>query len=758
MARNTGAKAAARRDRLARRRKALGLTQEDLAGLLNVERSTVARWECGDSEPLPWIRPKLARALKVPVDRLEELLAVTRQAGSGGAALSVPRQLPAAVANFTGRAAELAALTRMLGNGGPGEPGTVMISAIGGTAGVGKTALAVHWAHQATQQFPDGQLYVNLRGYDSVQPMLSADVLAAFLRSLGVPGQEIPPEADERAARYRSLLAGKRMLVILDNAGSADQVRPLLPGTPACTVVVTSRDTLSGLVARDGAARLDLDMLPLEDAVALLRSLIGARADAEPAATRELASQCSRLPLALRVAAELAASRPAASLGELAGELTDLRTRLDLLTTGGDPRTQVRAVFSWSYQQLSADTARMFRLLGLHPGPDISIAAAASLTATGQPETRRLLGELARLYLIAEHTPGRYAFHDLLRAYAAGQARACDSESERREAIGRVLDHYLHSAAHGAFTVTSTFEPVALLLPRPGTVPERPPSPRSVLAWFDAEHQVLLAAVSLAAESGFDRHAWQLPWAMTPFLRKRGHWQEWTATQRTALAASTRLGDIPGQAVARRLLATAYDDLGDYAQALGYYLTSLELYRRLGDGCGEARTFAGLGVLAARQGRHRDALSYDEQSLRLYQAAGDKAGEAVTLYGIGWDHGLLGDYAQARAFCRQALTLNAEVGNRDVDAAIWDSLGHAEHQLGSFAEAAASYERALGIIREFGDRWRESVTLTHIGDTRHAVGDLRQAREAWREALVILEELDHPDAGKVRARLMAQTP
>jgi tetratricopeptide (TPR) repeat protein len=227
---------------------------------------------------------------------------------------------------------------------------------------------------------------------------------------------------------------------------------------------------------------------------------------------------------------------------------------------------------------------------------------------------------------------------------------------------------------------------------------------------------------------------------MTPFLRKRGHWQEWAVAQRTALAAATRLSDLAGQAVSRRLLATAYDDLGDYAQALDYYMTSLELYRRLGNRCGEARTFSGLGMLAARQGRYDDA-------------AGDKAGEAVTLYGIGWDHCLLDDFEQAREFCRRALALNTEVGNRDVSAAIWDSLGYAEHHLGNLTEAAACYQRALGIVREFGDRWREAVTLTHIGDTRHDAADLPQAREAWQQAVAILEDLDHPDAGKVRAKL-----
>jgi transcriptional regulator with XRE-family HTH domain len=362
---------AARRVRLAQRRKALGLTQEDLAGLLDIDRSTVVRWERGESEPLPWIRHKLATALQVTADRLEELLAISGvPARPGGAAPDVPRQLPPAVAGFTGRSAELDALTALLDRPAGQAPEAVVISAIGGTAGVGKTALAVQWAHQVADRFPGGQLYVNLRGYDQDRPMPAGDALAGFLRALGVPGQEIPLDADERASRYRSLLAGKKLLVVLDNAGSVEQVWPLLPGSASCAVVVTSRDALAGLVARHGATRLELDLLPAEDAVGLLRELIGRRVNDDPGAAGMLAAQCCRLPLALRVAAELAAARPDVPLAELAGELADQQQRLDLLDAGGDPRTAVRAVFSWSYRHLDPAAARAFRLAGLHPGPD----------------------------------------------------------------------------------------------------------------------------------------------------------------------------------------------------------------------------------------------------------------------------------------------------------------------------------------------------------------------------------------------------
>jgi DNA-binding SARP family transcriptional activator len=695
--------------------------------------------------------------------------ALTARRPATRAAAPVPRELPNDVPAFTGRAAELAELDRVLTSAAagadPGQAGetrlgpargpAAVISAVSGTAGVGKTALAVHWAHRAAAAgwFPDGQLHVNLRGYDPGRPVTAADALAGFLRALGVPGPDIPPGEDERAARYRSLLAGKRMLIVLDNAGHAEQVRPLRPGTPGCAVLVTSRDALAGLVARDGAARLDLDLLPPSEAVSLLHELIGERAGADPLAAAELARQCSRLPLALRVAAELTASRPDIALADIVAELADEQRRLDLLDAADDPRTAVRAVFSWSYRQLSGEAARMFRLLGVHPGPDITAPAAASLAALAEAGARRLLRELARAHLIAEHVPGRYAVHDLLRAYAAEQARRTDSRAGRDAAAGRVLDHYLHTAARAGRLLNPAWEPVVLAPPRPGAAAGRLADHRQALAWFDAEHQVLLAALALAAGSGFDRHAWQLPWAMTPFLQARGHWQEWAATQRTALAAATRLGDTAAQALSGRLLANACSDLGDHDQARGHFASSLTLCQRFGNRLGEAKVHQNLGVLAGRQGRYADALGHGEQALRLYQAIGDKASEADALNDVGWYHGLLGDYQQARVLCRRALTLCAETGHRRAERNAWDSVGYAEHHLGNLAEAAACYQRAVNLFREAGDRLDEADALTRLGDTRHSAGEPALAREAWRQALVILEDLQHPGADQVRAKL-----
>jgi tetratricopeptide (TPR) repeat protein/DNA-binding XRE family transcriptional regulator len=762
---------------LRRWRRACGLTQEELAVRAGVGVRTIRELERGRrARPYRQTVGSLAEALGLRGAELEEFVRLSRQAqgpvpgdgqagpGEGGGravlaagrpgAVVVPRQLPAAVGYFTGRAAELAALSGLVDQGGAGSAGTVVISAIGGTAGVGKTALAVHWAHQVAGRFPDGQLYVNLRGYDLSGIAVTPEAaIRGFLGALGVEPGRIPPGAEAQAGLYRSLLAGRRMLIVADNARDERQVRPLLPASPGSLVLVTSRSQLGGLAAADGARLISLDVLSHGEAVQLLAARMGsARAAAEPAAVDRIASLCAHLPLALSVASARAAVRPGFALAALAAELADAAGRLDALDAG-DPDSSVRAVLSWSYQQLTGQAARMFRLLGIHPGPDITVPAAASLAATAEAETRRLLGELARAHLITEHVPGRYAFHDLLRAYAAEQARHTDSQADRDAATGRVLDYYLHTAARAAYLINPTIEPVVLAPPRPGAAPGQLADRQQALAWYEAEHQVLFAAVTLAAKSGFDSHAWQLPWAMARYLDARGHWHEWAATQRMALAAATRLGDTAAQAISSRLLAMVCNNLGDHDQARGHLTSSLTLYQRLGSRLGEAKTNQNLGVLAEHQGRYADALEHSEQALRLYQAVGDKANEAGGLNAVGWYDGLLGDYQQARAFSRQALTLSAETGNRWAEGCAWDSLGYAEHHLGNLAEAAACYQRALSLFREAGDRLNEADVFTHLGDTHQAAGEPARARAAWQQALAILDDLQHPDTAQVRAKL-----
>jgi tetratricopeptide (TPR) repeat protein/transcriptional regulator with XRE-family HTH domain len=759
---------AARRGRLAQRRKELGLTQEALAHLLGVERSTVVRWERGETEPLPWIRPQLAKAMRVTADRLDELLVAAGTAtdpdaesgdtpGRDTAVPAAPRQLPATATGFTGRAAELQELTRILDDAAGGAPGTVVISAIGGTAGVGKTALALHWAHQVAGRFGDGQLYVNLRGFDpSGAPASPAEAIGVFLDALGVPPGKIPPLPDAQAGMYRSLVADRKMLIVLDNARDEQQVRPLLPASPASLVLVTSRNQLAGLASTEGARLVTLDVLTQAEAVQLLTSRLGARrAGAEPDAVREIADLCACLPLALAVAGARATARPGYALAGVAEELRDAEGRLDALDSG-DPAASVRAVFSWSYQQLSAGAARMFRLLGLHPGPDISVPAAASLVATGAPEARRLLRELTRAHLITEHVPGRYAFHDLLRAYAAAQASDTDSEDDRAAATHRLLDHYLHTASAAVLLLEPTHRAVTLAPLSRGAMPEPLADDQQAMTWFEAEHQVLLRTISLAGRSGYDIHAWQLPSAMSTYLERRGHWHEQISVLGTGLAAATRLGDTTGQVLSCLFLGNAYILADDYGQADAYFTQSLELCRRADDRRGQAMAHANLGVLTERQGRYADSIAHSERALHLFQAIGNTAGEAQMLNNIGYTYDVLGDYEQARAFCRRSLAKSADLGYRDSEAHTWDSLGSAEHHLGNFTEAADCYERALSLFRELGDRYYEANSLGNLGDTWRAAGDPPRAREAWQHALAILDDLGHADADKVREKLASR--
>jgi len=738
---DSAAKAGARRVRLAQRRKALGLTQEDLAALLNVDPSTVLRWEHGQSEPLPWIRPKLARALKVSADRLAQLLAVDGQASSGGAAAQVPRQLPPTVAGFTGRATELDTLTRMLDQAGGGATATVLISAIGGTAGVGKTALAVQWAHRAAGRFPGGQLYVNLRGYDPDRPMPATDALAGFLRALGVPGQDIPAEEDERAARYRSQLAGKRVLVVLDNAGSVEQVRPLLPGSPTCAVVVTSRDSLAGLVARHGASRLDLDLLPLPDAISLLRDLIGRRVEDDPGAAGTLAAQCCRLPLALRVAAELAAARPDVQLAELARELADQQQRLDLLDADGDPRTAIRAVFSWSYRHLNPGTARAFRLTGLHPGADFDPYAVAALTGNGLGHAGTVLDALARAHLIQPTGPGRYLMHDLLRAYARELAAVRDGEDERDAALGRLFDHYLHTASVAMDALYPAERHRRPRIPPPASPAPPVTGPAAARAWLDAERATLVAVTVHAAGHCWPGHATRLSITLVRYLNVGGHYPEALTIYSHARAASQREGDRTTEAVVLNYLGAVHWRQSRYQEAADVFRLALALSRQVGDRAGQVRAVANLGVMHYRQGRYREAIALQRQALAAYREAADRVGETISLINLGNCEERLGRYDLAARHFGEAAAIAAEIGHSHLGCAALVCLGIAGLRQGRYREAADNLDRALDTAREIGDRDSEAEALSTIGDVCLRQGRADDAARHLREALSLYREL-----------------
>jgi tetratricopeptide (TPR) repeat protein/transcriptional regulator with XRE-family HTH domain len=735
--RENAAGGAARR-RLAERRKALGLTQEALAELMGVERTTVVRWERGETGPLPWMRPKLARALRISADRLEELLVPGAPAAAGGA--GVPRQLPPAVAGFTGRAAELAALTKILD--GAGAPGTVVISAIGGTAGVGKTALAIQWAHQAADRFPDGQLYANLRGYDPDRPTPPSEALAGFLRALGVGGQDIPPEEDERATRYRSLLAGRRVLVVLDNAGSAEQARPLLPGSPSA-VLVTSRDSLTGLVARDGAMRLDLDLLPLPDAVRLLNGLIGDRVDADPAATQTLAERCCRLPLALRVAAELAAARPGQSLATLVAELADQQERLDLLDAGGDPRTAVRAVLSWSYQHLDPGTARGFRLAGLHPGADFDPYAVAALTDVTFAQANRTLGALAKAHLVQPTGPGRYGMHDLLRAYATELAATHDGDDGQHAALTRLLDHYLSTAATAMDALYPADRHRRPSVDRAAATPVPPIlDVTAARSWLDGELPALTAVTQYAAGRDWAGHATRLSATLWQYLAFGGHYPEAIVIHTSARHAARQEGDCAAEGQAVRALGGIDVHQGHFPQAMASFLEARDLSRQAGDSQGEARALSNLGAVHQEQGRYRQAIGFYEQALSAFREIGDRTGEAITLGNLAFLMGRQGRYEEATRTLWQSVGICREMGNRLSECWALVAIGevallHAKHQ-----QADDPLRQGLALARADGYLLYEVRALTIIGDLHRHQGRPGEATDHLREALAMCRELE----------------
>jgi DNA-binding SARP family transcriptional activator len=666
----------------------------------------------------------------------------------------VPAQLPADVAHFTGRSAQLDALTALAKNAGS----AVVIAAIGGTAGIGKTALAVHWAHQAAPAFPDGQLYVNLRGFDPAgTPLETEAAIRGLLDALAVPPERIPASPDGQAALYRTLLAGRRMLVVLDNARDSDQVRPLLPGAAGCLVLITSRSQLTGLAAVDGAHSLTLDLLTPQEARDLLARRLGAeRTAAEPAAVEELTELCARLPLALNITAARANARPSFPLAFFATQLRQARDRLTALDAG-DATANARAVFSWSYQALSPAAARTFRLLGLHPGPDATAPATASLTGITRELVSTALTELAAACLLTEHSPGRYAFHDLLRAYAAEQARTHDTSEEQHQALGRVLDHYLHTACAADRFLYPTRDMITLSPPRPGAAPEELADDQHAWHWLEAEYPVLLAAIAQAAAHGFDLYACQLSWTLVNFLDRRGNWHDNIAAQTVSLAAAQRLGNLTEQARAHRILGIACVRLGSYSDADAHQHRALELYRQLGDQAGQGGTHYSLTTTLERQGRHREALDHARQALELYRLAGHPAGQANALNAVGWFCSLLGDHHQALAHCQQSLALHRGLGNQLGEAETLDSLGHVHRHLGHHRQAIECYRQALDLLRKMRHRYQEACTLTRLGDTHHAAGDDDAARETWEQAQTILEDLQHPDAEQVRLKLKAPT-
>ncbi|HET7019069.1 MAG TPA: tetratricopeptide repeat protein [Streptosporangiaceae bacterium] len=769
---------------LRRLRETAGLTQEELAGRSGLSERAVGNLERGTGRPYPRSIRLVAAALGLSSAATEELVVRYRtMGGTRPIAANIPpsppsppgssappgpaavlHQLPAAIPHFAGRAAELQLLDRWLDQA---DGRTIAISAINGMAGVGKTTLALHWAHRKADHFPDGELYANLRGHDpSGQPASPSEVIRRFLYALGVAARQLPADLEGQTALYRSLLAGKRMLVLADNARDAAQVRPLLPGSPGSLVLVTSRSQLNGLAATDGARTLSLDVLTGTEAADLLAARLGAsRMAAEPEAVAELVGLCARLPLALAIVGARAASTNwplAAHAAELtrgvdppdpAAGRAERGHLLDALDLGEDA-TDVRSVFSWSYRQLSDPAARMFRLLGMHPGPDFSAPAAASLADLEVSQAGAALRELNQVNLLIERSPGRYALHDLLHAYASELAKNEGAGEEDTAASGRMIDHYVFSAQAADRALDEAQDVMTTDQHRPGVRPERFADRDQAMAWFDAEYKTLIAMTRLAARSGAGVRTQWLAWTTVTFLDRRGFWPDLVAVQHIALAAGRRLGDLPGQARTHRNLARAYTRLGRNDRALDSLNKAVELSGRLGDKASEARAHLTIGVIHEATDNLPDSLASSLRALDLAEATEDSMLLATACNNVGYGYAALGDFAAALRYCQRAVDEHRTAGSSaSLEASTWDSLGYVYHKLGNYTRAVDSYQRSLALFSEIGASYLHSKSLSRLGDTYLATGDVRAAVDAWEHALTILEDLAHPDVGQVREKL-----
>jgi DNA-binding SARP family transcriptional activator/tetratricopeptide (TPR) repeat protein len=672
-----------------------------------------------------------------------------------------PRQLPAPPGFFTGRAGELDRLTAMLDEqvpygrlpAGPmadelEEPGgTVVISAIGGSGGIGKTWLALHWAHRHLGRFPDGQLWVNLRGFDPAgAPRPAAAAVRGFLDALGVDPEVVPPDPEAQIGLYRSLMAGKRMLVVLDNARDSSQVIPLLPGGSSCTVLITSRQRLTGLVTGHGARTLDLDVLAEDQARELLARYVGGRRlAAEPDAAAALLSGCAGLPLAISVVAARATAHPDFPLAVLAAELRETATRLDALETG-DLTASVRAVLSCSYQALQAQPAAVFGQLGLAPGPDIGLSAAASLTLLSPERARAVLRELESASLVQEHVPGRYLMHDLVRLYAAEQASRDQGADARTATLRRVTDFYLRTAG----AADRVLSPHATRRQGPGPdrargeavgrapVPGPAPGPadeREAMAWFAAEHSCLLASQRLALAQGWHGQAWQLALALNTFHRRGGHFREWIETWQTGLTAAENLDRPAATSTALGFLGFACAHAGRPGEGFEHLSRALSLAGRAGDEYRQAHVHIFLCAAWSMREDHRQALHHATSALALFQALGDRVWEADALSSAGTCQAGLGQLGEARASCEAALALHRQHRFREGEARTLDSLGYIAHQAGHYSRALDYYAEALALHRDLGNTYRQPDAQAGLAAAHAARGEHDEARRAWQQAL-----------------------
>jgi DNA-binding SARP family transcriptional activator/Flp pilus assembly protein TadD len=645
--------------------------------------------------------------------------------------------LPRDVTDFTGRTGEIAGLVETLDRA-PG--GTVVLSAIDGMAGIGKTALAVHAAHQLTTRFPDGQLFLDLHGHTPGTPPIDpAAALASLLRALGVPGDRIPDSLDERAGLWRSRLAGRKTLVLLDNAVDAAQVRPLLPGAASCLALITSRNRLTDL---DVTLSLSLDVLPAEDALTLFTDVVGAeRVERDLAAARQVVALCGCLPLAVRIAAARLRSRAAWTVADLVARLRD--DRLAELATGD---RSVSAAFTLSYEFLTAAQQRLFRGLGLLPVDTFDVHLAAALIDVPPREAERLLEDLLDAHLIDQRADGRFQLHDLLRQHARETVERTEPAHARHVTVTRVLDYYLHTTnlAAARFAPGRRYSTAELAFP-PAHTPVFDDQP-AALAWCEAEYANLMSVTAYAAEWDRDAHVWQLAHALWYFFFLRGYYQDWIGTNELALVATERLGDHRAHADTLRFLGTAYWRIGDFAAALRHHQLALDGYRALGDQAGEAAALRNIGLVHERLGRYTEALADTQAGLALHEELGDRRGQGAALTALGRMQRQLGHYADALGYQQRAIELLRAVNDPWGQAGCLRERGICHARLGRYDEALANLRESAALHRKLGNGSGEGDSLNQIGVVHRLRGEFTEAIHHHEQALELTRDVgDHSE-------------
>lgn len=656
--------------------------------------------------------------------------------------LPVPQQLPPVPGGFVGRSDQLAELSAGLRDQPGASPAGPLITLLCGTAGVGKTALAVRWAHQVSGDFPDGQLYVDLRGYGPNRPLDPSEVLAGFLRALGVSAGEVPDDLAERAALYRSLLAGRRVLVVLDNACAANQVRSLLPGSSSCRVLVTSRRVLSGLIVGEGASLVRIDLLDPSAALGLLRTLVGSRVDEEPAAAESLIRSCARLPLALRVAGQAACLRPSMPLADLADDLTDREIQLDVLGED-DPSTSARTVFSWSYEQLPGDAARAFRALGVYPGHHFDAYALAALLDITPRAAGRAIDSLVRAHLVLDPGSGRFDVHDLLRAYAEEVADQHDRDDDRSSAVRRLFDYYLHTADKADRVIT----PHRYRIPLDGDAraSQVMDDHDSALAWLDTERPNT-TAIFRVTDPVLDSRLWQLAYTLRGYYFLSKQWKDWKQTHELALEATQRAGNRYAEAQTRNNLGLALLEQGQWEAAAEHYDKARELFEAVDDIHGVSNALANRATVLHYRGDHEAALHENERALACYEKTGSRRNTAITLRSMALIEIDLKRFDAAATRLGRALDLFGELGLQLDAAMALNCLGEAHHQAGNQMAAKQAYERAVVISGECGSRFEYARAHHGLGRIAAAWSRTSEAEEYWEEALAHYTALDAQEA------------